>query len=112
MVTGKGNTMSMKITIAVLLVFFSSGFALAQETEETDSKQQGIFLPLLLTWGAYEAGDDTEESQRNVKVLWGTALVVTAGVVLYQRKSSNGNTAELRLTDLSAGPSVEFNYRF
>ncbi len=65
----------------------------------------------LITWGAYELGDDTEDSQRNVSILWGSAVVASAGIVLYQEHRERGARLAVQLN-----PDMEhvlaFDYRF
>lgn len=45
----------------------------------------------LITWGAYKLDDDAESSQRNVKPLWGGALVASAGLILYKTSKDKGS---------------------
>lgn len=51
----------------------------------------------LITWGAYELGDNTEDGQRNVSILWGSALVASAGIVLYQEHRDRGARLAVQL---------------
>ena len=106
-----------RIILIVLVSFFSvSAFA---EGSTQGHHSQGYHHPILpmlmgaalITWGAYELGSDTEESQRNVNVLWGGAALISTGLVLYQSSNRMGSQVAVRpLQDV--GASVAYSYRF
>lgn len=99
------------IFIMVVLLVSVSAFA-----EGSTQGHHHPILPMLMgaaliTWGAYELGSDTEEGQRNVKVLWGGAALISTGLVLYQSSSSKGSQVAVHpLQDV--GASVAYSYRF
>ncbi|WP_139223208.1 hypothetical protein [Microbulbifer thermotolerans] len=86
------------------------------EGETVDVEFREPILPIfvgvaLITWGAYELGDDVESSQRNVKLLWGGALVASAGIILYQTSKDKGSQI-VAVPISQGGASIAYNYRF
>ena len=108
----------MKIIFNLVLIFLTlclSGVALGEE--KNDDQIYHPILPVLLgasliTWGVYDLGGDTRESQRNVKILWGGALAASGGIVLYQWGKSKEKNKEITLVPNVNQPKVAFNYRF
>ena len=86
------------------------------EDKTVDVEFKEPILPIfigaaLITWGAYELGDDVESSQRNVKLLWGGALVASAGLILYQTSKDKGSQI-VAVPISQGGASIAYNYRF
>ena len=101
--------------ILFILVLWGPASVVAEEKPIGPEFREQIF-PLflgaaLITWGVYALGDDAESSQRNVQLLWGGALVASAGIVLYQ--SSKYKDSQIVASPISlGGASITYNYRF
>jgi len=104
-----------RIFFVITFLIISSSQVRA-ETESHEMEFREPIFPIILgaaliTWGAYELGGDTDEGQRNVGILWGGALVASAGIVIYQSTQDK----DIKLTVqpiLQRGASVVYNYRF
>lgn len=108
-----------KLLLLISLLFIS--ISVIAEHKEGDPKEYARshhhpIFPIvlgagLITWGAYELGNDADDGQRNVAILWGGGLLASAGIVLYQ--SRNKETAQISFQPtVNKGHSVAFNYRF
>ncbi|TVL01304.1 hypothetical protein AYI82_21915 [Shewanella algae] len=106
------------IQIYILIIsglFFSASVLAADDGTSVPEFREPI-TPIiigaaLITWGAYELGDDVESSQRNVQLLWGGALVVSAGLVLYQSSNDKGSKILVSPTH-QGGASIAYSFRF
>lgn len=75
----------------------------------------------LLTWGVYELGDTPKTGRRNVAIYWGSALVASLGVILYQSSTETvqkNNVQAKTYTSIMVQPIQEkgivltLNYHF
>jgi len=63
-----------------------------------------------ITWWMYESGDDTEEGQRNVALLWGGAALAAVGIgtMVY----FNEKQGAIGATIIDNHPSLIVSYRY
>lgn len=105
---------------SIIFILLCSVNSIAIQAHEMDGKEHQIHHPIfpfilgagLITWGAYELGSDAEEGQRNVQLLWGSTVLVSAGIILYQSKQQNGNSKTLAFQNAIHEPSIKFSFRF
>jgi len=64
----------------------------------------------VFTWWIHSLGDTPEDGRRNVKILWGSSILGTAGIVLYQKSKNKG--LQVKSGALKNGAYLSFNYRY
>ncbi|PKF60196.1 hypothetical protein CW745_16335 [Psychromonas sp. psych-6C06] len=98
----------------LLFSFHCSASEIAEIEPESNRSHQIIPMILgagLITWGAYELGDSAQDGQRNVYALWGTALVASAGIVIYQSVNDEGLQLTL-VPSINKDVTLAVNYKF
>jgi hypothetical protein len=104
------------MVFVLTLIFIGNSYA---ETNENVHYQRESLHPIfpvflgagLITWGAYELGSDAEDGRRNISVLWGSTLVASAGIILYQSTKEKGTLLSLNPTK-NKTPALVLNYEF
>lgn len=102
------------ILFSLSVLFSAKVLAADQEVVEPEFREPItpiIIGVALITWGVYELGDDVKSSQRNVQFLWGGALAVSAGLVLYQSSIDKGSRIVVTPA-YQGGASIAYSYRF
>ena len=112
----RGPMVRVLLALLVSLTFSSVAYSEPVRDQEAPLAHHHPVLPIvlgmaLITWGAYELGDDTEDGQRNVSILWGGALVVSACIVLYQEHRDKGARLAVHLNP-DREHMLAFDYRF
>jgi len=110
----------MKITISVILILglSLSNEAFSEEPEILSRHPEGNALPVYLliygtVWGVYKLGGNTKESQRNVKILFASPIVIGLGVLFYvDVVQEKREPYHLNVTSKSDTVNLAFRYRF
>jgi len=104
------------ILFVSICIFAGNSYSASSENTVHQSKSLHPIFPVflgagLITWGAYELGSDAEDGRKNIAILWGSTLVASAGIVLYQSHKEENTTLSLVPTKNKA-PALVLNYEF